>query len=303
MKDKPRHYVRITPSDPQQVEATADPDNAVIEIANGGGKHPAHNIVSGDFLQLVRLGVRAADDPLVVDSLAVIDQELKRDLPQGPCWRRYNHDGYGQKADGSAFDGTGEGRSWPILTGERGHYELAAGRDPLPFIAALEKFANAGGMLPEQLWDVDDLPDEKMRRGGPTGSAMPLCWAHAEYMSLVRSRHDGVCFDRIEPVYQRYIVDPAASHHEIWTFRHQLRHMPHGKILRLIIAEDATIVWSVNGWASTNRVDATNDSALNLWFTDLPTEGCPDSSVIGFTFFWKEAQRWEGRNYSVTVDR
>ena len=65
-----------------------------------------------------------------VDSIAVIDRVLKRDLPQGPCWRRYNHDGYGQKDDGSAFDGTGVGRSWPILTGERGHYELAAGRDP-----------------------------------------------------------------------------------------------------------------------------------------------------------------------------
>jgi glucoamylase len=66
----------------------------------------------------------------------------------------------GRKDDGSAFDGTGVGRSWPILTGERGHYELAAGRDPMPFIAAMEKFANAGGMLPEQLWDADDLPKD-----------------------------------------------------------------------------------------------------------------------------------------------
>jgi glucoamylase len=82
------------------------------------------------------------------------------------------------------YDGTGEGRCWPILTGERGHYELAAGRDPRPFIEAMEKFANEGGMLPEQLWDADDLPDGKMKRGGPTGSAMPLCWAHAEYVTL-----------------------------------------------------------------------------------------------------------------------
>ena len=48
-------------------------------------------------------------------------------------------------------------------------------------------------------------------------------------------------------------------------------------------------------------MDATPISALNLWFADLPTEDCPDGSVIEFTFFWKEAQRWEGRNYSVTV--
>jgi len=301
VKDKPRHYVRITPADPQQAEATADPDNAVIEIANGGGKHLARNIVSGDFLQLVRLGVRAADDPLMVDSLVVIDQELKRDLPQGPCWRRYNYDGYGQKADGSAFDGTGEGRSWPILTGERGHYELAAGRDPMPFISAMEKFANEGGMLSEQLWDAEDLPEGGMRRGLPTGAAMPLCWSHAEYVSLVRSAHDGICFDRVEPAFQRYVVNPGRSRYEIWSFRHQLRRMSHGRILRIIVAAGATIVWSANDWASTNRADMTNNSALNLWFADLPTENCPGGLVIEFTFFWKEAQRWEGRNYSVAV--
>ncbi len=68
------------------------------------------------------------------DSIAVVDQVLKRDLPGGPSWLRYNHDGYGQKADGRAFDGTGTGGAWPLLTGERGHYELAAGNDPLPFI-------------------------------------------------------------------------------------------------------------------------------------------------------------------------
>ena len=301
VKDKPRHYVRITPADPQQAEATADPDNAVIEIANGGGKHLARNIVSGDFLQLVRLGVRAADDPLMVDSLVVIDQELKRDLPQGPCWRRYNYDGYGQKADGSAFDGTGEGRSWPILTGERGHYELAAGRDPMPFISAMEKFANEGGMISEQLWDAEDLPERSMRRGLPTGAAMPLCWSHAEYVSLVRSAHDGICFDRVEPAFQRYVVNPGRSRYEIWSFRHQLRRMSQGKILRIIVAVDATIVWSANDWASTNKADMTNNGALNLWFADLPTENCPGGLVIEFTFFWKEAQRWEGRNYSVAV--
>jgi glucoamylase len=301
VKDKPRHYVRITPADPQQAEATADPDNAVIEIANGGGKHLARNIVSGDFLQLVRLGVRAADDPLMVDSLVVIDQELKRDLPQGPCWRRYNYDGYGQKADGSAFDGTGEGRSWPILTGERGHYELAAGRDPMPFISAMEKFANEGGMISEQLWDAEDLPERSMRRGLPTGAAMPLCWSHAEYVALVRSAHDGICYDRVEPAFQRYVVNRGRSRYEIWSFRHQLRRMSQGKILRIIVAVDATIVWSANDWASTNKADMTNNGALNLWFADLPTENCPGGLVIEFTFFWKEAQRWEGRNYSVAV--
>ena len=119
--------------------------------------------------------------------------------------------------------------------------------------------------------------------------------------TLVRSAHDGGCFDRIEPAFQRYVVNPVASRHEIWSFRHPLRRMSPGKILRLIVAADATIVWSANDWASTSKADATHISALNLWFADLPTENCAGGSAIEFTFFWKEAQRWEGRNYSVAV--
>jgi len=302
VKDIPHHYIRINPTDSQTPDPHADPNATMIRINNNGGIHPARNVVSGDFLQLVRLGIRGANDAIVRDSISVIDHVLKRDLPQGPCWRRYNHDGYGQKDDGSAYDGTGVGRSWPILTGERGHYELAAGRDALPFIKALEKFANVGGMISEQLWDAEDLPGDGMKRGRPTGAAMPLCWSHAEYISLVRSRHDGICFDRVEPAFQRYVVKPVKSRHEMWSVRCPIRRLPPGQILRLIVEADATIVWTANDWATTNKTDTTPVSALNLWFVDLPTDNCPNGSVIEFTFFWKEAQRWEGKNYSVAVD-
>lgn len=294
----PRHYVRITPADPNQAVALPDPDGAEIFIANGGGKHPARNVVGGDFLQLVRLGVRAADDPLIVDSLAVIDQVLKRELPQGPCWRRYNYDGYGQKPDGSAYDGTGEGRSWPILTGERGHYELAAGRDPLPFIQAMEKFANEGGMLAEQLWDADDLPEGKMKRGGPTGSAMPLCWSHAEYVSLVRSHKDGVCFDRIEPVYQRYAKAGTPSKIEIWTLAHQQQRIAPGKTFRIITEKATTIRWSFNGWATANDLE-THDTGFGCRFGDLPSDRLETGTRIVFTFLWQEG--WEGKDFQVEI--
>ena len=98
-----RHYIRITPADPNAPDPHADPNTAMIQIANGGGLHPARNVVGGDFLHLVRLGIRDANDPLVRDSIEVIDRVLKHDLPQGPGWRRYNHDGYGQKDNGSAY--------------------------------------------------------------------------------------------------------------------------------------------------------------------------------------------------------
>jgi glucoamylase len=297
----PRHYVRINPADPNAPDPHADPNTTMIQLANGGGLHPARNVVGGDFLHLVRFGIRDANDPIIRDSIKVIDRVLKRDLPQGPGWRRYNGDGYGQRDDGGAFDGTGVGRCWPILTGERGHYELAAGRDPMPFIATIEEFANEGGMITEQLWDGPDLADAHMTPGCPTGAAMPLCWSHAEYISLVRSRHDGVCVDRVEPAFHRYVLLPVQSNHEIWTLRYPLRRMARGKILRIILAAQATVVWSTDGGMRSNVLDTIHESRLNLWFADFPTADWPNDSVLTFTFFWKHDQRWQGRDWEVTV--
>ncbi|TSJ77535.1 glucoamylase [Rariglobus hedericola] len=295
---KPRHYIRITPAEPANPLVSPVPDTATITVANGGGSHRARNIVGGDFLQLVRLGVRAANDPLIVDSLEVIDAVLKRDLPQGPCWRRYNHDGYGQKADGSAYDGTGEGRTWPLLTGERGHYELAAGRDALPFLEAMSRFSNEGGMLPEQLWDDADLPDGRMKLGRPSGSAMPLCWSHAEYIALARSRTDGVPFDRPEPVYQRYAIKKTESRMEMWTFMHQLQSIAAGKTLRVITAAPAKVRWSADNWATVNDNDS-QDTGFGCHWIDLPTQKLPADAAIVFTFQW--AEKWEGRNFTVKI--
>jgi glucoamylase len=299
--NRPKHYVRINTTDAQSPDPHADPNSTMIQIANGGGLHPARNVVGGDFLNLARLGIRSPHDPIVLDSIEVLDEVIKYDLPQGPGWRRYNHDGYGQKDDGGAFDGSGVGRCWPILTGERGHYELAAGRDARPFIKAMEEFSNAGGMISEQLWDADDLPDGRMRRGCPTGAAMPLCWSHAEYISLVRSQHDGVCFDRIEPAFQRYVANPVQSGHEIWSVRHPTRRMPQGKILRIILAAEATVVWSTNDWARVNKADTSFENTLNLWFLDFSTSDWPSGTVFSFTLYWKRDQRWEGRNWEVSI--
>ena len=292
---KPRHYVRITPADPHTPDPHPDPDTSEVEIKNGGGVHPARHIVAGDFLHLVRLGIRPADDPVVLDSVAVYDVVLRRDLPGGPCWRRYPFDGYGQKPDGSAFDDTGEGRCWPILTGERGHYELAAGRDPLPFIRAMEQFANGTGLLPEQVWDADDIPAQHQLRGRPSGSAMPLCWSHAEYISLVRSRSDGQVFDRIEPAFRRYVAGGKRdSAYEIWSFRHRIRQVPAGRILRLIVQAAAAVRWTANGWANPGETDTTAIDLGGLHFVDLPTGDLPAGSELEWTFFWQEAGRWEG---------
>lgn len=274
----PRHYLRICP--PAAVGERPSPDTAELVIANGGGTHPARNVVGTDFLALVRLGLRDPQDPAIVDSLAVIDAVLKRDLPQGPGWLRYNHDGYGQKADGAPFDGTGRGDVWPLLSGERGQYELAAGRDPLPFIHSLERFANAGGMLPEQVW-CEPANGSGFKPGDPTGSAMPLCWAHAEYLNLVRSRAEGVPFDRVRPAHERYVVKRTASTHEMWTLMHPVPEIPAGKTLCVLLADGALIRWSCG---ETGGEVSCAPNGLGCARADLPTADLPVGAEI--TFEW-----------------
>ena len=166
---------------------------------------PAKDITDGGFLELVRYGVRKPGDPLVEDSLRVVDAVLKVNTPFGPCWHRYNHDGYGTHADGGPFEGWGQGRAWPLLTGERAQYEFAAGRDVRKLIRTMEQFAFKGRMLPEQVWDAPDVKSAGMHFGGPAGSAMPLMWAHAEYVKLLRSVADGRVFDLIPVVADRYL--------------------------------------------------------------------------------------------------
>ncbi len=100
--------------------------------------------------------------------------------------------------------GWGQGRVWPLLTGERAHYELAAGKEIGDLIRTYEGFATKGQLLPEQVWDEADRPDCRLWIGEPAGSAVPLVWAHAEYLKLLRSALDGRVFDRIDPVYERY---------------------------------------------------------------------------------------------------
>ena len=161
-------------------------------------------------MQLVRFGLRAADDPLIRASIRLVDALLKTNTPSGPVWHRYRGDGYGEHDDGTAFDGTGRGRGWPLLTGERGHYELCAGNDPLPYLQAMAAMASPGGMIPEQVWDADPIPERRLYPGRPSGSAMPLAWAHAEYVKLLVSRQIGHPLDRPAAVWAPLWRAPAS---------------------------------------------------------------------------------------------
>jgi glucoamylase len=299
-----RHYIRIMPVDVTNACPAEDPNQGLLYIANRPPgtqvAFPAKDVVDAGFLELVRYGIRRPDDPLVVDSLRVIDAVLKRETPSGPAWLRYNHDGYGQTADGGPYTGWGQGRAWPLLTGERAHYELAAGADVAPFIAALERFATATGMLPEQVWDEADRPDRKLRRGRPTGSAMPLMWAHAEYIKLLRSTYDGRVFDLIDPVYQRYCIDRRdVGAWEVWKPNRRPRQMAPGATLRIQAEAPFRLRWTADGWQTVSDTVATS-TALGFAYVDLPSSA-EQRAPFQFTFFWLREGRWEGTDYQVDV--
>jgi glucoamylase len=299
------HFVRICPAAVGDPQPETGPNDALFRLPSqppgSSGEFPAREIVDAGFLELVRYGLRRPDDPLIVNSLQVVDALLKVDTPAGPCWRRYNHDGFGQCADGGPFQGWGQGRAWPLLTGERGHYELAAGRDARPFLRTMEAFASSTGLLPEQVWDEADRPALHLRLGKPTGSAMPLMWAHAEYIKLLRSVRDGQVFDRIPEVADRYLGDRKRCRRlKIWAPNYPARTVGKGETLRVQAAQPFRLHWSPDDWETVRETPSTPTS-IGMEFVDLPVPA-GQQAPLRFTFFWTAEGRWEGKDSVVRVE-
>jgi glucoamylase len=297
------YYVRIAPP---EVGEAASPTDGFVPIKNRPPAEmcqPATQIVSPDALALVRFGLRAPDDPRILNTVKVIDHLLKVETPFGSTWHRYDDDGYGEHDDGSPFDGTGIGRAWPLLTGERAHYELAAGHrtEALELLHALEAFANEGGLLSEQVWDSEDIPEKQLHCGRPSGSAMPLVWAHAEYIKLRRSLRDGSVFDMPAQTVKRYLKRQTGSGLVIWRFNHKCQTMPSGKTLRIEVLAPAVVHWSSNNWQTSNDAK-TRDTGLGMHVADLPTDDLPAGTRLTFTLYWPAEDRWGGTDFEIRIE-
>jgi glucoamylase len=297
--------MRILPEKIGQERPAEDKDSRLLHIANhapcGQSDFPARDVVDGGFLELVRYGIRRADDPTIVSTVGVIDTVIKTDTPAGPTWHRYNHDGYGQQEGGGPFTQFGVGRVWPLLTGERGHYELAVGRSTETCIRTMEGLASTTGLLPEQAWDQADDPKIYMFLGQPTGSAMPLMWAHAEYIKLLRSTADGKVYDTIPEVAVRYLGQRGKRKQlEVWKSSRHVRFMRAGEVLRVQGAAPFTLHWSSDNWNSVQDTKSTRN-ALDIDYVDLMDVVTSPGMCIRFTFCWTERNRWEGQDYEVTV--
>jgi len=243
------HFLRIAPQGHPEA-------GDKLMSRNGKPERPEESYLDAGFLELVRYGVRSPNDPVILASIGQVDDRTLPDdlrirydfhfpgsVQAFPGWRRYSDDGYGEDAvTGANFGAETEdrlstdvdghqspnqrGRVWPIFTGERGHYELAAAnakgqgasdadiqrvRDI--YVKAMELFANQGMMIPEQVWDgVGANPDNRFAAGAGTDSATPLSWAHAEYIKLLRSLRDRQVWDRYATVAERY-ADAKKAHH------------------------------------------------------------------------------------------
>jgi glucoamylase len=233
------YYLRLTEN------GTPDAGEKTV-LNNGAGTFLESEIVDAGFLELVRLGIKSPDDPLIQKSMKIIDEQIKVNTPNGEGFYRYNHDGYGEMDDGRRWnwDGkyTGKGRIWALLSGERGQYELArcfsymkstgCKSNSLPgrkyftnfrYLAeqrldAMAKFANDGLMIPEQVWDKAETPKNidkqyipDLKFGEGTGSATPLAWSMAQFIRLAVNLQAGRNMDTPDVVYNRYVKNKTGG--------------------------------------------------------------------------------------------
>lgn len=294
------YYVRINPFY-APVQEVKDRVIRIQHYRDSGGDIPIGEIVSVDALALVRFGLRRPDDPRILNTIRVIDAELKKELPQGPCWHRFTKDAYGEDDAGHSFLDTehGHGRCWPLLTGERAHYAIAAGlhQEAKDLFKTMEHLGY-NGFFPEQVWDADDLPDKGLFKGRYTGSAMPLTWAQAEYIKLAVSMKKNTIFDMPSHTQHRYIRQEHHSPLLVWRFdRAPVDHpgYPHTH-LRVELFAPALVRWSADQWKTVNEQPAL-DSGLGLYYADLPIAG---RTSLVFTFFWCESNRWEGKDFRLS---
>ncbi len=128
---------------------------------------------------------------------------------------------------------------------------------------------------------------------------MPLVWAHAEYLTLLRSVAEGRPFDEIPQIVERYQTPRERPVLEIWKFNRHAPRVPVGGTLRVQAPGSFMLHWSDDGWQTVHDTPS-HSTALGIDFVDLPARAAA-GSAFRFTFFWNRDARWEGRDFSVPI--
>jgi glucoamylase len=272
-----------------------------ISVANRWGESvPAVTLVGMEYLYLVRLGLRAANDPRIQNTNTITEALLKVETPLGIAYHRYNDDGYGEHADGSPYDGNGIGRAWPLLTGERAHFELQAGGDPLPYLEMMTRMTGPAGLIPEQVWDSTPLPERGLEPGKPTGSAMPLVWAHAEFLKLLCARNEKRAIEMLTSVENHLrskSVEPRTWH---WRTNTPFDALPADRDFLIEAGAHFVLHLGFDGW---HQVDDKPSTPLpfSRHGVRLSRQELQGRGVLDFTRYFVDEARWEGVDHHVLL--
>lgn len=289
----PGHFIRLRPP------ASAPLGTEVVELRNRDGETiPAADLVAMDFSYLSRLGVIPDDDPRIPPTIQAAAAALAIDTPSGTVWHRYVSDGYGEKSDGAPFDGSGIGRGWPFLSGERGHLALMAGEDVLPYLEVMLACRSKGGLMPEQVWDAPAIPERGLWPGRPSGSAMPLLWTHAEFIKLLAARASGKPTERLAAVEARYGAEPRPAILWRWRDATPVRELPAKRCLAVECERPFCLHFGLDGWDAPRNSDS-EQGAFGLHRVVLRPKDLGEARRIVFTR--RIAGTWEGRDHEVRI--
>ncbi|HKM55477.1 MAG TPA: glycoside hydrolase family 15 protein, partial [Isosphaeraceae bacterium] len=281
----------------ERVDDDGNPnDGHAIAIQNRKNLNPdERTIIDAGFLELVRHGVKSADNPYVLSSIVAVDSKIKRTIMgEGDGFYRYNEDGYGEDQNGDNWTGgdtQGIGRLWPLLTGERGHYVIAQGGDASPYVRTMRAFANPSFMIPEQVFD--NTPPLGYAPGVPTKSMTPLSWSMGEYISLLASNAQHQVLDRPSIVYDRYVTN-AFKPNAASVVDFNQNDAKQGKALTifykgaLAAAPQVTMHWGFNNWQGTTDkpMIKRNDG---FWETTISVP----MTATGLNFAFTDGTNWD----------
>lgn len=129
---------------------------------------------------------------------------------------------------------------------------------------------------------------------------MPLMWAHAEYIKLLRSSTDGRVYDAIPEVAKRYLGKRTAHKRvEVWNPNRKMRRITNASLLRIQGTEPFRLHWSDDDWHSVNDTESISN-ALQIDYVDLPLHKQEqEKTCMWFTFFWRNSHQWEGGDYTM----
>ncbi len=276
-------------------------DGRFVRLATDPEQRPLDGVVAPEFLELVRYGLRRPKDDRILRSLEGVDARLKVNLPSGPSWRRYEGDRYGESDEGAPWDGsgTGRGRPWPVLTGERARHFFSMGLTAAEMVRTLEGFAGPGSMLPEQVWDGPDIPARGLFNGRANGSAAPLGWAHSEYLELLFTIAVAGFPDIVVPAKRRYTEGSPQQPAFIWSHRHQITKLPVGRRLKVQLPRPGSAHYTFDDWVTAAEAEAI-DTTLGVWVADIPSHKLPPGATFSWTAHY--ATGWEGKNFTMTVE-